>query len=390
MSAQTAKLKQTSTEPNQSQRVYESASDTATLPVTPIQPKLVKSAGKTANTMTNIPASPSTKALELQEARVLPAEPANEQSLGQTQANNPSSGTTIPAEKPAKNKHEKKAHPVVIAPEPLLPAPDSTQPAANGGMNWAITNPNGQTGSVSKGSVSATSNAVSPASRATSPEMMVTTSATKTVSPETPVAHNGLSNKENKTPNSSPGLTPAVNHTANQNARPMPATSSRSAMAHHPSKIHTLEPGFYPVGFTPAVLPVNPMKMQALAKAISHYNKGIYYAQRKQWDDAIDEYKQVLAQNLNLADAFVGLSTASIYKRDWETALKSSQQALKLKKGFIDPANITQARYNLSAVYCISDDYRRALKYYKEVKKANHSETDNLWAFLQNNCHTTK
>ena len=150
-----------------------------------------------------------------------------------------------------------------------------------------------------------------------------------------------------------------------------------------------MEPGFYPVGFTPAIRPIAIGKVQSMGKALSHYNRGVYYSEHQQWGNAVSEYNQVLAQHLNMADAYVGLSTAALHQKDWETAMKNSLKALRLKDGFLDPSNITQARYNLSSVYCITDDYRKSVNYFKLVQQANHPESDVLWSFIQNNCNPT-
>ncbi len=147
------------------------------------------------------------------------------------------------------------------------------------------------------------------------------------------------------------------------------------------------EPGIQPVSFTPNARFVRTVQDSAVNTALSHYNRGVYYSDRKEWAQAVIEYNQAIQQNILLADAYVGLSTAAIHQRDWENALRNSHQALRLKDNFLDADNITQARYNLSTVYCVADDYVRAARYYEQVVQAGASEAGNLWAFLQSNCH---
>jgi hypothetical protein len=242
--------------------------------------------------------------------------------------------------KPVKTAKGKKEHPVVIAPEPLLAGPDVF-------------------GATAESHVSP-SPAVKRNAQATVPTSVQPAKAASTA----------------KTASSSP-MKPAVSSSW---------TSSQTVTSRSASGNHAWEPGFFPVGYTPAVRPVTPEKMQALGTALTHYNRGVYYTQRKQWDAAVSEYQQVIREDINMADAYVGLSTASMYQRDWENALKNSVKALRLKSGFIDPANITQARYNLSSVYCVADDYHQAMRYFKLVKKEHHPETETLWSFLQSNC----
>ena len=129
------------------------------------------------------------------------------------------------------------------------------------------------------------------------------------------------------------------------------------------------------------------MQDNAVNTALSHYNRGVYYSERKEWAQAATEYNQAIQQNILLADAYVGLSTAAIHQRDWENALRNGHQALRLKDNFLDAENMTQARYNLSTVYCVADDYKRAARYYELVVQAGAPEAGNLWAFLQSNCH---
>jgi tetratricopeptide (TPR) repeat protein len=234
----------------------------------------------------------------------------------------------------------KKAHPVVVAPEPLLPA----APQA------------------------------SVASRPMS-TMQATVAATQ-IEPDPSTFNDKKSAESDFMGPDSPS--PHFKSTAPAMARPDDEMTMRP-----PAQ----EPGMYPVGYTPAVRSVNAIQVNSLNTALSHYNRGVYYSQRKQWDQAVVEYNQAITLNITLADAYVGLSTAALHKRDWENALRNGHQALRLTDTFLEPANITQARYNLSTVYCVADDYTRASRYYEQVKQSGQPEADELWAFLQSNCH---
>jgi hypothetical protein len=269
-------------------------------------------------------------------------------------------------QKPAQKSNGKKPHPVVIAPEPL----------------------------------SATSTAT-PASSTT-----VTTTAPRVTASVTPVTtkvnldlplkpiESATSTQAEKDAEDDMNLRgqvkrakPRVSSVQHHSAAPVTTVVNPVPATHAKRQASTNEPGFYPVGFTPAARPVTAVQMSAMEKALSHYNRGVYYSQRQQWDNAIAEYNQVLLINQQpLADAYVGISTASIHKRDWENALKNANKALRFKAGFIDPGNITQARFNLSTIYCVADDYHEAKHFYKIIKKAGHPQAPALAAFLEKNC----
>jgi len=297
---------------------------------------------------------------------------------------------TLPkqAQKETHHKHEKKSHPLVIAPEPLLPARDwiaskSAQSNNQRTENKAIPAPSSPVAKPTTGPAQLTGRATAaakpasttmPATASTNPSTdQKTTTAKATPSDNTKAAISPTNPAQEKKP------LPAIAHKSSAiNGQPVASTQTH----HH----HFMERGFYPIGYTPAVRHLTPQKNLALRQALVHYNRGVYYARHKQWDEAISEYINVINEDSNMADAYVGLSTAEMHLKDWENALQNSTKALQLKQGFVDPANITQARYNLSSVYCVTNDYKKALHYFKLIKKARHPETETLWSFLQNNC----
>lgn len=142
----------------------------------------------------------------------------------------------------------------------------------------------------------------------------------------------------------------------------------------------------YPVGYHPYSMPINDAQRQNLEAAITHFNRAGYYGRQNHLDEALAEYRQALHLNPTLADAYVGLSTVSMRKNDWETVIESAEQALKMKNGFLDSANIAQAQFNLSTAYCVTDDYRKAKRYYKKTQKQHHPDSERLSFYLQKYC----
>lgn len=148
----------------------------------------------------------------------------------------------------------------------------------------------------------------------------------------------------------------------------------------------TTESGFYPVGYRP-YLPASIVVVSGKhQEALSHYNRGSYYGHANNLTQAISEYQTAIRKNPNLADAYVGLSSAYLLKNQWEDVFLNASKALSLKAGFMDPANIVQAKYNLSTAYCAADDYGQAKFFFNAVKSASHPQTTELWEYLKKNC----
>lgn len=141
-----------------------------------------------------------------------------------------------------------------------------------------------------------------------------------------------------------------------------------------------------PVGFRPYTAPMTEAQGRLLESAVSHYNRGSYYASQNKMEEAVAEYQKALHLNPGFADAYVGLSTVSMRKNDWETVVDFAQKALNMKAGFMDSANVTQAQFNLSTAYCAADDYENAARYYRQARYRQHPDTERLWAFLEKNC----
>lgn len=147
-----------------------------------------------------------------------------------------------------------------------------------------------------------------------------------------------------------------------------------------------LEPGFYPVGFRPYVPALTAVQSGQQERALLHYNRASYYGHANQLDEAIREYQKAIDENPALGDAYVGLSSAYLFKSNWQEVILNARKALTLKAGFIDPANITQARFNLSTAYCVAADHKESKRFYEMVKAANHPQSEELARYMAKNC----
>jgi hypothetical protein len=176
-------------------------------------------------------------------------------------------------------------------------------------------------------------------------------------------------------------------------ATPVSRPSGEKPLVHFPQDLpdtrsgqSTMEAGFYPVGYRP-YLPASIVVVSGKhQEALSHYNRASYYGHANQLREAILEYQQAIRKNPELADAYVGLSSAYLLKHQWEEVFLNARKALSLKAGFMDPANIVQAKYNLSTAYCAADDYRQAKSFYDAIKLAHHPQATELWEYLKKNC----
>lgn len=143
----------------------------------------------------------------------------------------------------------------------------------------------------------------------------------------------------------------------------------------------------WPKGYKPYVTPGDAKMRELHASAIHHFNQANYFGRKKNLEQAIAEYRRAILLNPAFADAYVGLSSAHIMKNDWESVYEETAKALKLKEGgFMDPANIVQAKFNLTMAHCAAAEKWDAKKSYREVKAAGHPLADQLWLFMQKSC----
>lgn len=173
------------------------------------------------------------------------------------------------------------------------------------------------------------------------------------------------------------------------------ANDNEKPLVHFPEDLRTsarsagkkgMERGFYPVGYRPYVPAILTGKAKEYEVALLHYNRGSFYGHTNQLAEAVREYQEAIRQHPALADAYVGLSSVYLFQSNWEDVILNAHKALSLKAGFIDPVNITQARYNLSTAYCAAADYGKAKHFYKMVKSASHPKTEQLGQYLERNC----
>lgn len=166
-----------------------------------------------------------------------------------------------------------------------------------------------------------------------------------------------------------------------------PGPAGRAITGAQDPKQNTKGPYYlYPRGYKAYVAPMNADQKKLHNTAILHYNRGNWFTRRDRVDEAIAEYRQALVLNPAFADARVGLAAAHMKKNDWETVIDESRQALRQKDAFQDPASIVQGWYNLTAAYCVVDDYRMAKVYYKLLKKNGHPATGALDLYIQKTC----
>jgi tetratricopeptide (TPR) repeat protein len=92
-------------------------------------------------------------------------------------------------------------------------------------------------------------------------------------------------------------------------------------------------------------------------------NRGIAYANKGDYDQAISDYNQALKLDPNYAQAYVNRGCAYADKGDYDQAISDYNQALKL-----DP-NCAQAYGNRGNVYADKEDYDKAISDYNQALK---------------------
>lgn len=86
-------------------------------------------------------------------------------------------------------------------------------------------------------------------------------------------------------------------------------------------------------------------KDEVSARKRAHYNLGFIYAQKKELDKAIQEYKKVLAIDPEDKDAHFNLGYLYVLKEDFVSAVKEYEQVFA-----IDPSD-KEVHYNLAIIY---------------------------------------
>ncbi|HEY9687550.1 MAG TPA: hypothetical protein V6C52_11285 [Coleofasciculaceae cyanobacterium] len=143
----------------------------------------------------------------------------------------------------------------------------------------------------------------------------------------------------------------------------------------------------WPKDYKPYLPPPDVSQREIHTQAVHHFNRGNYYGRKKNLEQAVAEYRRAVVLNPAFADAYVGLSSVHVLKNDWESVYEETAKALSLKKGgFMDPANIVQAKFNLTMAHCASAEKGDALKTYRQVKLAGHPLSQQLWIYMQHSC----
>jgi len=102
-------------------------------------------------------------------------------------------------------------------------------------------------------------------------------------------------------------------------------------------------------------------KSSLSAAQIAHYNLGFIYAQKKELDNAIGEYKKILEISPESRDAHFNLGYLYALKGNLESAVREYEEDLN-----IDP-NDKQAHYNLAIIYHKSlKDEEKAQEHYRK------------------------
>jgi hypothetical protein len=158
---------------------------------------------------------------------------------------------------------------------------------------------------------------------------------------------------------------------------------------HHaaPRKVAKASKYTWPRDYKPYLPPADATQREIHTQAVHHFNRGNYYGRKKNLEQAVAEYRRAVVLNPAFADAYVGLSSVHVLKNDWESVYEETSKAFSLKKGgFMDPANIVQAKFNLTMAHCATAEKWNALKSYRQVKTAGHPLSQQLWIHLQHSC----
>jgi tetratricopeptide (TPR) repeat protein len=140
------------------------------------------------------------------------------------------------------------------------------------------------------------------------------------------------------------------------------------------------------------------------ARAVTHFNKGVDLANSGEFKRAISEYKQAIASDARMEEAYSNLGVALSEEDDYEAAIQSYTQALTIRPGRvrtlnalgsalyavgrtqeakeawaktigIDP-NCTSALYNLGRAFENENDYSGALVAYSRVLRVDADVAD--------------
>jgi len=110
---------------------------------------------------------------------------------------------------------------------------------------------------------------------------------------------------------------------------------------------------------------------QDQAKAKEHFEKGVNYSLKKEYDKAIAEYLESLRYNPDVSVAHSNLAFAYFDKGNLDLAIQEHKKAIE-----IDPAN-SNAFYGMALIYENMGNKTEAIRYLEQFKKL--TEPHSLW-----------
>ena len=116
-------------------------------------------------------------------------------------------------------------------------------------------------------------------------------------------------------------------------------------------------------GFTVLAFTVSATAYHNLA--IFHYNRGVDYAEKQEWDLALAEYSKAIALNPNYANAYINRGIVYRNQQKWDLALADYNQAIRLNP------NDADAYLNRGNVYDEQEKWDLAMADYTEAIKLN-------------------
>lgn len=110
---------------------------------------------------------------------------------------------------------------------------------------------------------------------------------------------------------------------------------------------------------------------QDQAKAKEHFEKGVNYSLKKEYDKAIAEYLESLRYNPDVSVAHSNLAFAYFDKGNLDLAILEHKKAIE-----IDPAN-SNAFYGMALIYDNMGNKTEAIRYWEQFKRL--TEPHSLW-----------
>jgi tetratricopeptide (TPR) repeat protein len=99
--------------------------------------------------------------------------------------------------------------------------------------------------------------------------------------------------------------------------------------------------------------------------AIAFFNRAIAYANKQDYDRAIEDYGEAIRLNPNNAGAFNNRGFAYANKQDYDRAIEDYGQAIQLNP------NNSGAFFNRGRAYANKQDYDRAIEDYGQATRLN-------------------